>query len=68
MLSQRKYILEILKDSGMLGCKPSSFPIEHNLKLDRREKEDRVDAGVYKRIVGRLLYLQATRLDVQSMF
>nr|KAJ0198111.1 hypothetical protein LSAT_V11C700366270 [Lactuca sativa] len=64
VLSQRKYILDILKDSGMLGCKPSAFPIEHNLKLDRWEEEARVDAGVYIRLFGRLLYLQATHPDV----
>lgn len=64
VLSQRKYILDILKDSRMLGCKLSAFPIKHNLKLDRREEEARVDVGVYIRLVGRLLYLQATHPDV----
>nr|GEY75768.1 integrase, catalytic core [Tanacetum cinerariifolium] len=64
VLSQRKYILDILKDSGMLGCRPSTFPFEQGTKLDKGEEEVRVDATQYRRLVGRLLYLQATRTDV----
>ncbi|KAF5812650.1 putative RNA-directed DNA polymerase [Helianthus annuus] len=64
VLSQRKYTLDILEDSGMEGCRPSSFPIEQNLKLDTREDDPVVDAGCYRRLIGRLLYLQATRPDV----
>nr|GEV58471.1 putative reverse transcriptase, RNA-dependent DNA polymerase, Gag-polypeptide of LTR copia-type [Tanacetum cinerariifolium] len=64
VLSQRKYILDILKDSGMLGCRPSAFPFELGTKLDKGEEEARVDATQYRRLVGRLLYLQATRPDV----
>ncbi|KAJ9561853.1 LOW QUALITY PROTEIN: hypothetical protein OSB04_007013 [Centaurea solstitialis] len=64
VLNQRKYILDILEDCGLQGCKPSPFPIEQNLKLDRADKEPKVDAGRYRRIVGRLLYLQATRPDI----
>nr|GEX76353.1 putative reverse transcriptase, RNA-dependent DNA polymerase, Gag-polypeptide of LTR copia-type [Tanacetum cinerariifolium] len=64
VLSQRKYILNILKDSGMLGCRPSAFPFEQGTKLDKGEEEARVDATQYRRLVGRLLYLQATRPDV----
>ncbi|GKE32723.1 putative RNA-directed DNA polymerase [Tanacetum coccineum] len=61
VLNQHKYILDILADCGLQGCKPSPFPIEQNLKLDRAENEPKVDAS---RIVGRLLYLQATRPDI----
>ncbi|XP_022015119.1 uncharacterized mitochondrial protein AtMg00810-like [Helianthus annuus] len=64
VLSQRKYVLDILKDCGKLGCKPSSFPIEHGLKLDKGENEPTVDANQYRRLNGRLLYLQATRPDI----
>ncbi|KAI3722512.1 hypothetical protein L2E82_33551 [Cichorium intybus] len=64
VLSQRKFTLDILKDSGMLGSRPSSFPIEQNLKLDHDESQLTVDANQYRRMIGRLLYLQATRPDI----
>ncbi|KAD2804249.1 hypothetical protein E3N88_37626 [Mikania micrantha] len=64
VLSQRKYTLDILRDMGLEGCRPSAFPMEQGLKLDKSEDDDRVDAGQYRRLVGRLLYLQATRPDI----
>lgn len=64
VLSQRKYTLDILKDSGMEGCRPSSFPIDQNLKLIMDDQEPKVDATTYRRLIGRLLYLQATRPDI----
>ncbi|CAH9124536.1 unnamed protein product [Cuscuta epithymum] len=33
VLSQRKYTLDILEESGFLASRPSSFPMEQNLKL-----------------------------------
>ncbi|KAD6119214.1 hypothetical protein E3N88_10485 [Mikania micrantha] len=64
VLSQRKYTLDILQESGQLGCKPSAFPMEQNLKLSDGAEEERVDASMYRRLVGKLLYLQATRPDI----
>ncbi|KAD3336516.1 hypothetical protein E3N88_32035 [Mikania micrantha] len=64
VLSQRKYSLDILKDYGFQGCRPSSFPMEPNLKLDKSETEPKADSNQYRRLVGRLLYLQATRPDI----
>lgn len=34
---QRKYALDILHDSGLLGCKPSSTTMDSNLKLLKDE-------------------------------
>nr|GEZ45992.1 putative reverse transcriptase, RNA-dependent DNA polymerase, Gag-polypeptide of LTR copia-type [Tanacetum cinerariifolium] len=64
VLSQRKYTLDILNDCGKLGCNPSTFPNEQGLKLDKGEHEATVDASQYRRLIGRLLYLQATRPDI----
>ncbi|GJR58570.1 putative RNA-directed DNA polymerase [Tanacetum coccineum] len=44
VLSQGKYTLDILENSGKMGCKPSAFPIEQGLKLDKGESESRVNA------------------------
>nr|XP_028954377.1 uncharacterized protein LOC114823160 [Malus domestica] len=63
-LSQRKYVLDLLKETGMLGCKPADTPIveKHNLHLDPDQKP--VDKGRYQRLVGRLIYLAHTRPDI----
>ncbi|GJR14353.1 integrase [Tanacetum coccineum] len=59
-----KYMLDILENSDKMGCKPSAFPIEQGLKLGKGESESRVNASQYHRLIGRLLYLQATRPDI----
>ena len=33
LLYQRKYTLNLLEETGMLGCKPASTPIEANVDL-----------------------------------
>ena len=38
--------------------------MEPNLKLDKGETEPKVNNSRYRRLVGRLFYLQATRPDI----
>ena len=42
-ISQRKYVLDLLTETGMLGCKPSDTPIKARKKTenDRKLMEDR---------------------------
>ncbi|KAK6159074.1 hypothetical protein DH2020_006388 [Rehmannia glutinosa] len=63
-LNQRKYILDLLHDAGMLQCKPTSMPFPQGLRLAGKEGTPLVDAEQYRRIVGRLLYLNLTRADI----
>jgi hypothetical protein len=62
-LSQRKYVLDLLAETGMLGSKPAATPIEPNLRITRNSGEP-VDRVRYQRLVGRLIYLSHTRPDI----
>ncbi|XP_019240444.1 PREDICTED: uncharacterized protein LOC109220427 [Nicotiana attenuata] len=63
VMSQRKYALELIAEMGLSGAKPAGTPLEANSSL---EAEDKLlaDAGKYQRLIGRLLNLTMTRVDI----
>jgi Reverse transcriptase (RNA-dependent DNA polymerase) len=63
VLSQRKYVLDLLTETGMLGCRPTIAPIDQKFKLSA-EAEEPVDREKYQRLVGRLIYLSHTCPDI----
>ncbi|KAK2387257.1 putative mitochondrial protein [Trifolium repens] len=63
-LCQRKYCLDLLADSGLLGAKPASTPSDPSVKLYLDDSPPYADISSYRRLVGRLLYLNATHPDI----
>ncbi|BBH03624.1 hypothetical protein Prudu_014548 [Prunus dulcis] len=63
-VSQRKYVLDLLTETGMLACKPADTPIEQNHRLGEQTDDTAVDRGRYQRLVGKLIYLAHTRPDI----
>ena len=63
-ISQRKYTLDLLKETGKLGSRPAPSPMEqkHSLHADIGDKLE--DIGMYQRLVGKLIYLTITRPDI----
>ncbi|RVW83690.1 Retrovirus-related Pol polyprotein from transposon TNT 1-94 [Vitis vinifera] len=64
VLSQRKYALDIMEETGMLDCKPIDTPMDPNVKLVPGQGEPLGDPGRYRRLVGKLNYLTITRPDI----
>jgi len=64
VISQRKYVLDILEETGMLDCKPVDTPMDPNVKLLHNQGDLYPDPGRYKRLVGKLNYLTMTRPDI----
>ena len=63
-ISQRKYNLDLLKETGMLGYKHVETPMDPSMKLQTVKDDTLVDKGRYQRLVGWLIYLQYTRPDI----
>ena len=63
-LSQRKYVLDILEETGLLGSKPMETPTDPNVKFYEDQRELLSNPERYNRLVGKLNYLTITRLDI----
>ena len=37
VVSQRKYVLDLLEETGILGCKPTNTPMDYTTKLGSME-------------------------------
>ena len=63
-ISQKKYVQDILDRFQMKDCNPVCTPTKFGLKLNKDHEGKKVDSTLYKQIIGSLMYLTATRLDI----
>ncbi|KAL3721934.1 hypothetical protein ACJRO7_034306 [Eucalyptus globulus] len=71
-LSQRKFVLEIILEVGLSGCRPTVIPIEQNIRLTTADhtgetsQDDPIlqDPTSYQKLVGKLIYLTMTKPDI----
>nr|GEU82215.1 reverse transcriptase domain-containing protein [Tanacetum cinerariifolium] len=64
-INQSKYALESLKKYGFESCAPVDTPMVVKSKLDEDKERKAVDPSYYHRLIGNLLYLTASRPDLQ---
>ncbi|GFY96447.1 hypothetical protein Acr_11g0007530 [Actinidia rufa] len=62
-LSQWKYVLDILEDSGLMGVKPIETPMDPNVRLCVDQGE-LLSPDSYRKLVRKLNYLTITHPDI----
>lgn len=63
-LSQSRYAMRILEETGMKDCNPVQIPMDAGVKLAKSEEERMIEATSYRKTVGCLRYLLHTRPDM----
>ncbi|KAL5703600.1 hypothetical protein ACHQM5_022129 [Ranunculus cassubicifolius] len=63
-LSQTKYVVDLLRRTNMLECKPCHTPISAKSQLSITDGLPLSDPTEYRQIVGSLQYLNLTRPDI----
>lgn len=71
ILTQQKYILDLLTETNHIQRHKNATPIEDNYKLLRDENESRGDTTSYQKLIGKLFYIfliQVLTDHMQSMY
>ncbi|XP_016185289.1 uncharacterized protein LOC107626911 [Arachis ipaensis] len=64
LLSQEKYVNDLLGKAGMIGCKPCRTPLPSSLKISQFGGDKFDEPELYRSLVGSLQYLTVTRLEL----
>nr|GEY42132.1 retrovirus-related Pol polyprotein from transposon TNT 1-94 [Tanacetum cinerariifolium] len=64
-INQSKYAIESLKKYGFESCDPMDTPMVEKSKLDEDKEGKAVDPSHYRCMIGTLLYLTASRPELQ---
>ncbi|PRQ41856.1 putative RNA-directed DNA polymerase [Rosa chinensis] len=63
-VTQRKYAQEVLERFQMKDCNSVTTPTDPTIKLKKDSEGKKIDATLFKQIVGSLMYLTTTRPDI----
>jgi len=63
-MSKRKYALDILEETGMLGSKPCFTPLMSNTKFLFETTDKLQNLNPYRRLIGKFLYLTNIRPNI----
>ena len=63
-ISQEKYASQVLEKFNMMNANPVSTPCVAGSKLCKNGEGKFVDPTIFRSLVGNLMYLTATRLDI----
>jgi hypothetical protein len=65
-LAQGKYTVDVLKRFSMMDCKSMSTPMVSSLRKlhDSDTSSDLVDPTMYRQLIGSLMYMIHTRIDI----
>ncbi|GKD29841.1 retrovirus-related pol polyprotein from transposon TNT 1-94 [Tanacetum coccineum] len=63
-INQDKYLTEILKKFGFTEVKTASTPMETQKPLLKDKDGKEVDVHLYRSVIGSLMYLTSSRLDI----
>ena len=66
-ISQRKYVVDILKKFKLESCKEVATPLAQNEKISKKDGEKLEKHSTYRSLVGSLLYLTTTRPDLMFL-
>ncbi|CAN6720242.1 unnamed protein product [Malus baccata var. baccata] len=63
-IHQKKYAKSLLEKFGLKDCKAVKTPLAITDRLSKIDGSEEADEGLYRKMVGSLLYLTATRPDL----
>ncbi|OIT08211.1 PREDICTED: uncharacterized protein LOC109236747 [Nicotiana attenuata] len=64
LISQHKYIKDLLQDVNMAECKGVLTPITSTCTFETSHEDSKVDGTLYRRVIGKLHYMFFTRPDI----
>ena len=63
-VTQRKYTIDLLSETGLLGFRVAETPTNLILKLQHAKAEKVGNIEQFQRLIGRLIYLSHMQLDI----